>query len=131
MLGIQVKMILVLDCGEKIYVGSGCLKDCKVLVIGGDFGIGCAVVIVYVCEGVDVVISYFFVEEEDVQDVKKIIEECGCKVVLLLGDLSDEKFVCLLVYEVYKVLGGLDIMVLVVGKQVVILDIVDFISEQF
>lgn len=59
-------MISVSDCGEKIYVGSGRLKDRKVLVIGGDFGIGRVVVIVYAREGVDVAISYFFVEEEDV-----------------------------------------------------------------
>lgn len=59
-------MMFVFDCGEKSYVGSGCFKDCKVLVIGGDFGIGCVVVIVYVCEGVDVVINYLLVEEEDV-----------------------------------------------------------------
>ncbi len=76
-------------------------------------------------------ISYLPVEEEDAQDVKKIIEECGRKAVLLPGDLSDEKFARSLVHEAHKALGGLDIMALVAGKQVAIPDIADLTSEQF
>ncbi|NYZ51572.1 NADP(+)-dependent aldehyde reductase, partial [Escherichia coli] len=79
----------------------------------------------------DVAISYLPVEEEDAQDVKKIIEECGRKAVLLPGDLSDEKFARSLVHEAHKALGGLDIMALVAGKQVAIPDIADLTSEQF
>lgn len=88
--GIQAKMTPVPDCGEKTYVGSGRLKDRKALVTGGDSGIGRAAAIAYAREGADVAISYLPVEEEDAQDVKKIIEECGRKAVLLPGDLSDE-----------------------------------------
>lgn len=62
-------------------------------------------------------ISYLPVEEEDAQDVKKIIEECGRKAVLLPGDLSDEKFARSLVHEAHKALGGLDIMALVAGNR--------------
>ncbi|CTV24658.1 hypothetical protein AC35_0476 [Escherichia coli 3-475-03_S3_C2] len=116
--GIQAKMTPVPDCGEKTYVGSGRLKDRKALVTGGDSGIGRAAAIAYAREGADVAISYLPVEEEDAQDVKKIIEECGRKAVLLPGDLSDEKFARSLVHEAHKALGGLDIMALVAGKQV-------------
>ena len=63
--------------------------------------------------------------------MKKIIEECGRKAVLLPGDLSDEKFARSLVHEAHKALGGLDIMALVAGKQVAIPDIADLTSEQF
>ena len=97
--GIQAKMTPVPDCGEKTYVGSGRLKDRKALVTGGDSGIGRAAAIAYAREGADVAISYLPVEEEDAQDVKKIIEECGRKAVLLPGDLSDEKFARSLVHE--------------------------------
>lgn len=98
---------------------------------GGDSGIGRAAAIAYAREGADVAISYLPVEEEDAQDVKKIIEECGRKAVLLPGDLSDEKFARSLVHEAHKALGGLDIMALVAGKQVAIPDIADLTSEQF
>lgn len=47
-------------------------------VIGGDFGIGWVVVIVFVCEGVDVVIGYLFVEEFDVWEVVVLIWVVGC-----------------------------------------------------
>ncbi len=104
--GIQAKMTPVPDCGEKTYVGSGRLKDRKALVTGGDSGIGRAAAIAYAREGADVAISYLPVEEEDAQDVKKIIEECGRKAVLLPGDLSDEKFARSLVHEAHKALGG-------------------------
>ena len=124
-------MTPVPDCGEKTYVGSGRLKDRKALVTGGDSGIGRAAAIAYAREGADVAISYLPVEEEDAQDVKKIIEECGRKAVLLPGDLSDEKFARSLVHEAHKALGGLDIMALVAGKQVAIPDIADLTSEQF
>ena len=100
--GIQAKMTPVPDCGEKTYVGSGRLKDRKALVTGGDSGIGRAAAIAYAREGADVAISYLPVEEEDAQDVKKIIEECGRKAVLLPGDLSDEKFARSLVHEAHK-----------------------------
>lgn len=129
--GIQAKMTPVPDCGERTYVGSGRLKNCKALVTGGDSGIGRAAVIAYMHEGTDMAISYLLVEEEDAQDVKKIIGECGRKAVLLPNDLSGEKLTCLLVYRAYKVLGRLDIMTLVVGKQVTIPDIADLTSEQF
>ena len=69
-------------------------------------------------------------EEEDAQDVKKIIEECGRKAVLLPGDLSDEKFARSLVPQAHKALGGLDIMALVAGKRVAIL-IRSLTGEQF
>ncbi len=129
--GIQAKMTPVPDCGEKTYIGSGRLKDRKALVTGGDSGIGRAAAIAYAREGADVAISYLPVEEEDAQDVKKIIEECGRKAVLLPGDLSDEKFARSLVHEAHKALGGLNIMALVAGKQVAIPDIADLTSEQF
>ncbi len=52
--------------------------------------IGRAAAIAYAREGADVAINYPPAEEEDAQQVKALIEECGRKAVLLPGDLSDE-----------------------------------------
>lgn len=129
--GVQAKMTPVPDCGEKSYVGSGRLKDHKALVTGGDSGIGRAAAIAYAREGADVAINYLPAEEEDAQQVKTLIEECGRKVVLLPGDLSDESFARSLVHKAREALGGLDILALVAGKQTAIPEIKDLTSEQF
>lgn len=128
--GVQAKMTPVPDCGEKSYVGSGRLKDRKALVTGGDSGIGRAAAIAYAREGADVAINYLPAEEEDAQQVKALIEECGRKAVLLPGDLSDESFARSLVHKAREALGGLDILALVAGKQTAIPEIKDLTSEQ-
>lgn len=55
------------------YKGSGKLRGKVVFIIGGDSGIGVVVVIVFVKEGVDVVILYLD-EYEDVNRIKVRIE---------------------------------------------------------
>ncbi|WP_312177661.1 SDR family oxidoreductase [Pseudescherichia sp.] len=129
--GVQAKMDPVPDCGEKSYVGSGRLKDRKALVTGGDSGIGRAAAIAYAREGADVVINYLPAEEEDAQEVKALIEAEGRKAVLIPGDLTDEAFTRSLVNQARDVLGGLDILALVAGKQTAVEDIADLTSEQF
>lgn len=83
-------MINVPDCGEESYVGSSQLEGKKMLVTGGDSGIGRAVAIAYAREGANVAVNYLASEEKDAQEVKKIIEKTGRKIILLPGDLEDE-----------------------------------------
>jgi hypothetical protein len=52
------------DYGEDSYRGAARLKDKKVLLTGGDSGIGRAVALAYAREGADVVVSYLN-EHED------------------------------------------------------------------
>ena len=59
------------DCGEESYEGHGRLQDYKMLVTGGDSGIGRAAAIAYAKEGADVVLNYLPSEEQDAQEVKK------------------------------------------------------------
>lgn len=73
---------------------------------GGDSGIGRAAAIAYAREGADVAINYLPAEEEDAQQVKALIEECGRKAVLLPGDLSDESFARSLVIRRVKRWAG-------------------------
>lgn len=63
----------------------------KVAVISGaDSGIGKATALLFASEGADIVIPYLS-ETKDAKEVKKEVEQFGCKCILLKGDLGQEK----------------------------------------
>ncbi|OCG33146.1 NAD(P)-dependent oxidoreductase [Gilliamella sp. Choc4-2] len=128
--GLQCEMDPVPDCGEKSYQGHQRLEGKKMLVTGGDSGIGRAAAIAYAKEGADVAINYHPDEQKDAEDVAKIIEKAGRKAVLIPGDLSDEAFCKKMVDEAHNKLGGLDNLTLVAGKQTSVADIMDLTTEQ-
>lgn len=128
---VQSKMDPIPDCGENSYVGSGRLQDRKALVTGGDSGIGRAAAIAYAREGADVAINYLPAEEEDARQVKAQIEAAGRKAVLIPGDLTDESFARSLPHKAKELLGGLDILALVAGKQTAVEEIANLTTEQF
>lgn len=128
--GIQAKMHPLPDCGEKSYEGHGRLSGRKALVTGGDSGIGRAAAIAYAREGADVAINYLPAEQEDAEEVKKLIEEAGQKAVLIPGDISDETFCKKLVEKAVDELGGLDILALVAGYQQYNKDLLTLPTEQ-
>lgn len=127
---IQGKMEPVPDCGEESYKGTEQLKGKKILITGGDSGIGRAAAIAYAREGADVAINYLPVEQPDADEVKSLIEAENQKAVLIPGDLSDEAFNKKLVDQAYEKLGGLDVLVLNAGKQQAVEDILDLSTEQ-
>ncbi|CCG85841.1 SDR family oxidoreductase [Erwinia piriflorinigrans] len=129
--GVQAEMRPAPDCGEKTWRGSGRLQDRKALVTGADSGIGRAAAIAYAREGADVALSYLPDEQQDAEEVAKLVEQAGRKAVLLPGDISNEAFSKKLVADAHKALGGLDILALVAGKQVAVEDVADLSSEQF
>jgi NAD(P)-dependent dehydrogenase (short-subunit alcohol dehydrogenase family) len=108
---LQRDMKPVPDSGEASYRGSGRLQGRKALVTGGDSGIGRAAVIAFAREGADVAINYYPTEEPDAQDVARLLRAEGHKIVLIPGDLTDEKFCNQLIARANKELGGLDILV--------------------
>ncbi|NUF26633.1 SDR family oxidoreductase [Gilliamella sp. ESL0254] len=127
---LQCEMNPIPDCGEKSYQGHGRLEGRKMLVTGGDSGIGRAAAIAYAKEGADVAINYLPFEQKDAEEVAKIIEAAGRKAVLIPGDLSDEAFCKKLVDEAHHKLGGLDNLTLVAGKQTAVEDIMKLTTEQ-
>ena len=129
--GLQSKMSPVPDCGEKTYVGRERLTGRKALVTGGDSGIGRAAAIAFAREGADVAINYLPEEQEDVDQVKALIEQAGRRAILIPGDICKEAFARELVQRAVQELGGLDIMALVAGKQTAVTRIADLTSEQF
>lgn len=128
--GLQCEMKPVPDCGEKSYQGHQRLEGLKMLVTGGDSGIGRAAAIAYAKEGADVAINYLPAEQKDAEDLAKVIESVGRKAVLIPGDLSDESFCKKLIEEAHKKLGGLDNLTLVAGKQTAVEDIMQLSTEQ-
>lgn len=128
--GLQYEMKPVPDCGEESYQGHQRLEGLKMLVTGGDSGIGRAAAIAYAREGADVAINYLPAEQKDAEDVAKIIESAGRKAVLIPGDLSDESFCKKLVEQAHQKLGGLDNLTLVAGKQTAVEDIMQLSTEQ-
>jgi hypothetical protein len=89
--GLDADMAPKADHGEGSYVGSGKLSARKALITGADSGIGRAAAIAFAREGADVALSYLAEEQEDADDVAKIIGEDGRKVVQLPADVSVEE----------------------------------------
>ena len=125
------KMDPLPDHGEESYQGFGRLKGRKALITGGDSGIGRAAAIAFAREGADVAFNYLASEEENAQEVVKLIEAEGRKAVPLPGDISDERYCQLLVRNAVEELGGLDILVNNSGRQTSQKSIEDITTEQF
>ncbi|WP_307397672.1 SDR family oxidoreductase [Paenibacillus anaericanus] len=129
--GLQKKMSPVPDAGETSYSGTGRLKGRKAVVTGADSGIGRATAIAFAREGADVLLSYLPEEEADAQEVVKLLEEEGRKVIAFPGDLKDEQFCEQLIAAAVEKLGGIDILANVAGKQQFVEEIADLTTEQF
>lgn len=98
------------DHGEESYKGCGRLKGRKVLITGGDSGIGRAVCIAFAREGADLAIAYLN-EHDDAKETAHWVEKAGQKAILLPGDIQEESHCKELVARTVKELGGLDILV--------------------
>ena len=119
------------DCGEASYKGSGRLTGRKALLTGGDSGIGRAAAIAFAREGADVAIGYLPEEQEDAEEVAKLVRNAGRKAVLLPGDISQETFCQQLVSDAVTQLGGLDILVNNAGKMGKTKGLLDTTTERF
>ena len=108
--GIQHRMDPVPDCGEESYVGSERLAGKKVLLTGGDSGIGRAVAIAFAREGADVAIAYLD-EHDDARETAKWIEAAGRECVLLPGDLADRSHCLAVVDKTVEHFGRIDVLV--------------------
>ena len=127
---IQNKMSPSPDCGETSYKGQNRLEGRNALVTGGDSGIGRAAAIAYAREGANVAIQYLPGEEEDANQVKKIIEDEGHKALLLPYDLREDNAATEIVEETVTEFGGLDILVLNAAQQIAHTSLSDLPMEQ-
>lgn len=129
--GLAGKMQPRPDHGEESYQGSGRLNGKRVLITGGDSGIGRAVAIAYAREGADVAINYLPDEEEDAREVVALIKQAGRQAVALPGDIRDESFCQQLANQAAESLGGLDILVNNAGRQQFCESIENLTTEAF
>lgn len=117
------------DHGERSYRGSGRLTGRRALITGADSGIGRAVAIAYAREGADLVLSYLPDEEDDAREVAQLVHSEGRRAELVPGDLTDEAYCTRLVEEAARVLGGIDVLVMVAGQMPTVDGIEDFDTD--
>jgi NAD(P)-dependent dehydrogenase (short-subunit alcohol dehydrogenase family) len=98
------------DHGEKSYRGSGRLTDKKVLLTGGDSGIGRAVAIAFAREGADLLVAYLD-EDEDARETQRLVEEAGRRCVLAPGDVADPAHCRELIQKTTDAFGRIDVLV--------------------
>ena len=108
--GLSGKMRPEPDYGDDSYQGHGRLLDKKVLLTGGDSGIGRAVAIAYAREGADLLISYLN-EKEDAEETKRLVEAAGRECVLVPGDIASAKHCRTLVKKTVDAFGRIDVLV--------------------
>jgi NAD(P)-dependent dehydrogenase (short-subunit alcohol dehydrogenase family) len=99
------------DHGEESYKGCGKLEGRAAIITGGDSGIGRAVAIAFAREGSDVLISYLAEEEKDARETARWVEQAGCRVVLVPGDIADQEHCRSIVKRAVSAFGKLDILV--------------------
>ena len=95
----------------KEYEGRGLLQDKKVLITGGDSGIGRSVAILMAREGADITFVHLPEEEEDAEYTAKQIEKAGRKSQKLALNLREEENCKKAVDEHIQKFGRIDVLV--------------------
>ncbi|PST82529.1 NAD(P)-dependent oxidoreductase [Pedobacter yulinensis] len=110
--GIEQAMSPKADHGEESYQGNGLLQNKKVIITGGDSGIGRAVAIAFAREGADILISYLdSVEDSDAKETARLVEEAGREAILVRGDITDPDHCRSIVNTAASRFGQIDILV--------------------
>ncbi|KRE43149.1 SDR family oxidoreductase [Knoellia sp. Soil729] len=99
------------DHGETSWTPRSRLEGKRVLITGGDSGIGRATAITMSQEGATVAIAHLAEEEADAQDTARVIREAGGSVHLFATDLRELTANQELATDAVKALGGLDVLV--------------------
>jgi NAD(P)-dependent dehydrogenase (short-subunit alcohol dehydrogenase family) len=128
--GHSSQMTPVPDHGEQSYQGSNRLNGKRVVITGGDSGIGRAVAIAFAREGADLIISYLN-EDDDAKETKRLVEEAGRIAILVPGDIQFPEHCRKIVDTAVKELGGIDILVNNAAHQATFDDIIEIADEEW
>ena len=118
------------DHGEGTYRGNGRLTGKKVIITGGDSGIGRAVAIAFAREGADILISYLN-EDDDARDTARLIEEAGRTAVLVPGDIGAADHCRAIVDRAVEEFGRVDVLVNNAAHQMTFEDISEIPDEEW
>lgn len=105
------------------YRGSDKLLDRKVIITGGDSGIGRAVAVQMAREGADITIVYLPVEQPDADDTKAMVEREGRQCLCIPFDLENVNNCGQIIDQHMRKFGKLDVLVNNASKQVMCKDI--------
>lgn len=128
--GDERRMTPVADHGERSYKGSHRLVGRRVLLTGGDSGIGRAIAIAFAREGADIAISYLS-EEADAKETRRLVEAEGRRCILLPGDLGKKSACLRITRKALSALGGIDILINNAAYQRSYEDLSDIPDEEF
>lgn len=118
------------DHGETSWVGRDRLPGKRVLITGGDSGIGRATAIAMAREGATVAISYLPEEQQDAEDTKATIEAESGTCHLIPGDLTSLAANQETARKAVEALGGIDVLVPNAAFQMTYPSLEDFPPEQ-
>ena len=118
------------DHGETSWTARGRLEGKRVLVTGGDSGIGRAVAITMAKEGASIAIAHLPQEQSDAEDTVRVISEGGGTAHLFATDLTELAANQQLATDAVEVLGGLDVLICNAAYQMTFDDLEAFPPEQ-
>ncbi len=98
------------DHGEESYQGSGRLEGKKVIITGGDSGIGRAVAIAFAREGADILISYLS-EHDDARDTASWVQKAGRQAEVIAGDIATRAQCDAVINKAVESFGRIDVLV--------------------
>jgi NAD(P)-dependent dehydrogenase (short-subunit alcohol dehydrogenase family) len=100
------------------YVGSNKLRHKKVLITGGDSGIGRSVAVLMAREGASITIVYLPEEEDDAKETKKMVQHEKQSCLLVAGNLMDNDTCKSAVDQHVNEFSTLDVLVNNASKQI-------------
>lgn len=118
------------DHGESSWTGRERLTGKKVLLTGGDSGIGRAVALTFAQEGAALAVAHLPEEEQDAQETKRLVEQAGGTCHLFPGDLRTLEANQTLAKDAVEALGGLDVLVANAAYQMTHEKLEEFPPEQ-
>lgn len=118
------------DHGETSWTGRDRLEGKRVLITGGDSGIGRATAIVMAKEGAEVAIAHLPEEQSDAEDTARVIKDAGGTVHLFAADLTTHDANVELARSAVEALGGLDVLICNAGFQMTFDEVEQFPAGQ-